>query len=71
MSEIKGNIEFKNVNFYYPSDPNKKLILNGINLNFQAGKKIAIIGQSGCGKTTIVSLIERLYDITEGEILLD
>ena len=71
LSEIKGNIEFKNVNFYYPSDPNKKLILNGINLNFQAGKKIAIIGQSGCGKTTIVSLIERLYDITEGEILLD
>ena len=71
LSEIKGNIEFKNVNFYYPSDPNKKLILNGINLNFQAGKKIALIGQSGCGKTTIVNLIERLYDITEGEILLD
>ena len=71
LSEIKGKIEFNNVNFYYPSDLNQKLILNGMNLNLEAGKKIALIGQSGCGKTTVVNLIERLYDITGGEILLD
>ena len=71
LSDIKGKIEFNNVNFYYPSDYNQKLILNGMNLNFEAGKKIALIGQSGCGKSTIINLIERLYDITGGEILLD
>ena len=71
LSDIKGNIVFNNVNFHYPSDYNKKLILKGININFESGKKIALIGESGCGKTTIVNLIERLYDITDGEILLD
>ena len=71
LSNIRGNIQFNNVNFYYPSDPQEKMILNGINLNFESGKKIALIGESGCGKTTIVNLIERLYDVTGGEILLD
>ena len=71
LSDIQGKIEFKNVNFYYPSDPNQKLILNGMNLNIEAGKKIALIGESGCGKSTVVNLIERLYDITDGEILID
>ena len=71
LSNIKGNIEFNNVDFYYPSDPNKKLILKGINLKFLSGKKTALIGESGCGKTTVVNLIERLYDRTGGEILID
>ena len=71
LSDIRGQIDFNNVNFYYPSDYNKKLILNGMNINFEAGKKIALIGQSGCGKSTLVNLIVRLYDITGGEILLD
>ena len=71
LSDIKGNIVFNNVYFHYPSDYNKKLILKGININFESGKKIALIGESGCGKTTIVNLIERLYDVTDGEILLD
>jgi ABC-type multidrug transport system fused ATPase/permease subunit len=69
ISQIQGKIEFKNVYFSYPSDPDKKLVLNGINLNFEPGKKIALVGESGCGKSTIVNLIERLYDITGGQLL--
>ena len=71
FDNIKGKIEFKNVSFCYPSDTKKRLILDRINLNFEAGKKIALIGQSGCGKSTTINLIERLYEIKEGEILLD
>ena len=71
LNNINGNIEFKNVKFYYPSDINKKMILDGINIKFESGKKIALIGESGCGKTTIVNLIERLYDIIGGEIIID
>ena len=71
ISEIEGKIEFNEVSFYYPSDPNKKMILDKINLLFEPGKKIALVGESGCGKTTIANLIERLYDINEGQLLID
>ena len=71
LSEIRGDIEYRNVKFYYPSDINKKMIINGINLNIESGKKIALIGHSGCGKSTLVNLLERLYEVVEGEILLD
>ena len=57
--------------FIYPSDSNKRLILDGLNLVFEPGKKIALVGESGCGKSTTVNLIERLYESTEGEILID
>ena len=68
---IKGQIEYNNVQFYYPTDINQNLILNGINLNIKPGQNIALVGESGCGKTTTTLLLERLYDVTGGEILLD
>ena len=68
---IKGKIEFKNVVFKYPSDPNERIILKGINLLFEPGKKVALVGESGCGKSTTVNLIERLYETTAGEIFID
>ena len=71
LDNIHGLIEFKGVDFYYPSDPNKRLILNGIDLLFEPGKKVALVGESGCGKSTTVNLIERLYDICGGELLID
>ena len=69
--EVKGKIEFKNISFTYPSDVNKRKILNGLNLVFEAGKKVALVGESGCGKSTTVNLIERLYEPDEGEVLID
>ena len=70
-SKVKGEIIFKNVRFKYGKDIDSKIILNNINLKFESGKKIALVGESGCGKSTIVNLIERLYEPNDGEILLD
>ena len=70
-SSIKGEVVFKNVVFRYPSDENKRNILNGLNITFESGKKIALVGESGCGKSTIVNLIERLYEPNSGKILID
>ena len=69
--QVQGRIEFKNVNFIYPSDPNKRLILKNLNLTIEPGKKVALVGESGCGKSTTVNLIERLYEATSGEVLID
>ena len=70
-NEVKGKIEFKNVCFYYPSDPNKRIILNNLNIIIEPGKKVALVGESGCGKSTTVNLLERLYEATSGEVLID
>ena len=69
--DFKGKIEFKNVSFRYPHDKTKKLVLDDLNLVIEPGKKIAIVGESGCGKSTTISLIERFYDVSSGEILID
>lgn len=68
-SDKKYEVEFKNVSFKYPGTEN--WILKNINLKFDLGKKLAIVGQNGCGKTTFVKLLIRFYDVTEGEILLN
>ena len=68
---FKGKIEFKNVRFQYPHDNTKKVVLDNFNLTIEPGKKIAIVGESGCGKSTTINLIERLYDVGGGEILID
>ena len=71
LDKIKGHIVFKDVLFKYPNDKNKRIILNRLNLEIAPGKKVALVGESGCGKSTTVNLIERLYETSEGEILID
>ncbi len=65
-----GRIEFKNVGFRYYKNSESK-VLNNINLTIEPGQTVGIIGSTGCGKTTLVSLIPRLYDTDEGEVLID
>ena len=69
--QVKGKIEFKNVCFYYPSGPTKRMILNNLNIIIEPGKKVALVGESGCGKSTTVNLLERLYETVSGEVLKD
>ena len=68
FANFKGDVEFKNVHFAYNEN---EPVLNGLNIVFEPGKMTAIVGKSGSGKTTILSLISKLYDIQSGEILLD
>ena len=65
-----GEIEFRDVSFRYYKDSEGK-VLDRINLHIPAGKTVGIIGSTGCGKSTLVSLIPRLYDADEGEVLVD
>uniref|UniRef100_A0AAR2LLW1 ATP-binding cassette sub-family B member 5 n=1 Tax=Pygocentrus nattereri TaxID=42514 RepID=A0AAR2LLW1_PYGNA len=67
---IKGNIEFKNIYFSYPSRKNVK-ILQGMSLKVPRGKTIALVGASGCGKSTTIQLLQRFYDPDAGEVTLD
>ncbi len=67
-AKLNGNIEFKNVQFGYDDD---KVIINDFNAKIKEGQKIAIVGPTGAGKTTIVKLLMRFYDVNSGEILVD
>ncbi|CAM9894606.1 unnamed protein product [Rangifer tarandus platyrhynchus] len=67
---IKGNLEFRNVHFHYPSRSEVK-ILKGLNLKVGSGQTVALVGNSGCGKSTTVQLMQRLYDPTEGMVSID
>ncbi|XP_021243281.1 ATP-binding cassette sub-family B member 5 isoform X2 [Numida meleagris] len=68
--KLKGEIEFRNIHFSYPSRPDIT-ILKGLNLKVQTGKTIALVGASGCGKSTTVQLLQRFYDPDQGEVTLD
>ena len=68
--EDKGTIEFKNVNFSYPNFSSKPIISN-LSLKINKGERLAILGATGAGKTSIVNLIPRFYDVTSGEVLVD
>lgn len=67
ITEFKKEIEYRNVSFAYKND----LVLKNINLKIEKGKSVALVGQSGSGKSTIVDILPRFYDIEAGEILID
>lgn len=67
---LRGKIELKNVFFSYPSRPDE-MIFQGMNLKIESGKTMALVGQSGSGKSTIIGLIERFYDPMRGSVLID
>lgn len=69
ITEFKGNIEFRNVSFKYPSSKYKTL--DKINFKINSGETLAIIGKAGSGKTSIINLLLRLYEINDGEIFID
>ncbi|MEG1312503.1 MAG: ABC transporter ATP-binding protein [Romboutsia sp.] len=68
ISDIKGEVEFNNVTFMYEEGTT---ILDNINFKVESGKTVALVGPTGAGKTTIVNLISRFYDINEGKVLVD
>ena len=68
-TNIKGEVEFKNVSFKYPDA--EEYVLKNISFKASKGETIAFIGRTGCGKSTLINLIPRFYDVTEGEILID
>ncbi len=68
LEDVKGEVEFKDVSFSY--DKSKKLI-EGLNISAKAGQRIAIVGPTGCGKTTLINLLMRFYDPDGGEISVD
>ncbi|CAF4933946.1 unnamed protein product [Pieris macdunnoughi] len=69
-SSIEGNIELKNVVFHYPSRPDVP-VLKGINITVKRGQSVALVGHSGCGKSTIIQLISRYYDTIDGSVHID
>ncbi|CAF1460739.1 unnamed protein product, partial [Adineta steineri] len=70
LTNFSGETDFNQVKFVYPSRPTV-LVLNKLQLSIKSGQRIALVGSSGCGKSTIVQLLERFYDVTHGELLLD
>lgn len=70
LKTVEGTIELKRIRFNYPSRPDV-VIFNDFNLIVPAGKNIALVGHSGCGKSSVISLILRFYDPTSGKVMID
>ena len=70
LPDIEGRVEFKNVSFAYPDEP-ETFVLKNVDFTINPGETIALVGPTGAGKTTIVSLISRFYNATEGQVLVD
>ncbi|CAF4277015.1 unnamed protein product, partial [Rotaria sp. Silwood2] len=70
LVDFRGEIKFDQVKFIYPARPTS-VILNKFQLNIKPSQRVALVGVSGCGKSTIIQLLERFYDVTSGQILLD
>lgn len=68
--DIRGRVEFRNVVFAYPARP-EQLVLKGLSLKISSGTTVALVGQSGSGKSTIIGLIERFYDPFSGSVSID
>ena len=69
--DVKGKVEFKNVSFKYSKDDSSADILHNISFTAEPGEIIGVVGGTGCGKSSLVNLIPRLYDVTEGAVLVD
>ena len=67
LAEVKGDLEIRDVNFSYPQQPKVK-VLRGFSLTARAGQTVALVGASGNGKSTIVGLLERWYDVTSDQV---
>ncbi|CAF1234636.1 unnamed protein product [Rotaria sordida] len=70
LVDFHGEIKFDQVKFIYPARPTS-IILNKFQLNIKASQRVALVGTSGCGKSTIIQLLERFYDVTSGQLLID
>uniref|UniRef100_A0A8C2TL80 ATP binding cassette subfamily B member 5 n=1 Tax=Coturnix japonica TaxID=93934 RepID=A0A8C2TL80_COTJA len=70
LSNFEGNIEFRNIHFVYPTRPEVQ-VLQGLNVKVNKGQTLALVGSSGCGKSTSIQLLERFYDPVEGQVLAD
>ncbi len=68
---VEGRIEYREVGFAYPSQRNGQRVLSGVSFAVEPGEKLAIVGRTGSGKSSLVQLLPRLFDVTEGAVLLD
>ena len=70
LKEVEGNIDLRQAEFSYPSRRNLR-VLNQLNFSIKAGENIALVGESGCGKSTVLQLIQRLYDLDQGSLQVE
>ena len=68
LQDAEGNVKYKDIEFFYPTRPNIK-VLRGLNVEVLKGQTVALVGQSGCGKSTCIQLLERFYDPVSGVVV--